>query len=78
MFKPGLFSLALCSILFFAVCSCAVVSPQQAALVFKDVKLTGLDGTERNIDWSEIKNSEDEAFHSAGELDAEGMRGLIY
>ena len=66
MFKPGLFSFALCSALFFAVCSCAVIS-QQTALELKDVKLTGLDGTERDIDGSENKNSE-------GELNVEGMR----
>ena len=60
----------LCSV---AVCSCAVIS-QQTALELKDLKLTGLDGNERDIDWSENKNSEDEVFHGAGELNDDGQQ----
>ena len=73
MFKPGLFSFALCSALFFALCSSAFIS-QQTALELKDVKLTGLDGIERDVDLSENKNSEDDVFHGARELNLEGMR----
>ena len=73
MFKPGLLSFALCSALLFAVCSSAVIS-QQTALELKDLKLTGLDGTERNIDWSENKNSEDDVFHGARELNDDGQQ----